>query len=368
MTNIRFPRRFAVPAAIAALAALAAPIGSALADDEALSSLQPGNPGLRSAGAIAFGPAGILFVGDTNAGAIVAIDTRDRPATRSSVPVRLERIDRKIAETLGVAPNEILINDMAVNPLSGQVYLSVSRGSGDDMVPAIARVNADGAVEALKLDDVRFAKVELKDANIRNRQEAITDLAYHDGKVYVAGLSNEDFASRFRSVPFPFLGADKGTSLEIYHGAHGRFETASPVRTFTTYRSGEEDYLLAAYTCTPLVKFPIREMRPGVHLKGVTIAELGNRNRPLDMIVYTKNGKEYILLANNARGVMRIEADRLAEAEAIVNRINGTAGLPYKTIEELKGVEQLDKFDDAHAVILARNENGEALLDTVPLP
>ena len=36
------------------------------------------------------------------------------------------------------------------------------------------------------------------------RVEAITDLVYSDGALYVAGLSNEEFASTLRVVSFPF--------------------------------------------------------------------------------------------------------------------------------------------------------------------
>ncbi len=39
---------------------------------------------------------------------------------------------------------------------------------------------------------------------------------------------------------------------------------------------------------------------------GTTIAELGNRNRPTDMIVYSKDGKDYLLIANTSRGVMKV--------------------------------------------------------------
>ena len=37
---------------------------------------------------------------------------------------------------------------------------------------------------------------------------------------------------------------------------------------------------------------------------GTTIAELGAGNRPMDMIVYTKGGADYILMNNSSRGVM----------------------------------------------------------------
>ena len=39
---------------------------------------------------------------------------------------------------------------------------------------------------------------------------------------------------------------------------------------------------------------------------GTTIAELGAGNRPLDMILYKKDGQEFLLMSNNSRGVMKI--------------------------------------------------------------
>ena len=149
------------------------------------------------------------------------------------------------------------------------------------------------------------------------RSQSITDLAYADGRVFLAGLSNEEFSSRLIAIPFPFSseGID-GAAIEIYHGAHGQFETKSPIRTFVTYRIDNEPYMLAAYTCTPLVKVPVSELKAGAHVKGTTIAELGNRNHPLDMIVYQKDGKDYLLMTNSSRGVMKIPTEGAGEAAA----------------------------------------------------
>ena len=144
----------------------------------------------------------------------------------------------------------------------------------------------------------------------RQRAESITDISFADGRVFVAGLSNEEFSSRLIAIPFPFStdGFD-AAAIEIYHGAHGRFETKSPIRTFVTYRINNEPYMLAAYQCTPLVKLPVADLKAGAHVKGTTIAELGNRNRPLDMIVYQKDGKDYLLMTNSSRGVMKIPTE-----------------------------------------------------------
>jgi len=101
-----------------------------------------------------------------------------------------------------------------------------------------------------------------------NRQDVTTDLQFADGKVLVAGLSNEEFGSQLRVIPFPFAAVDQGTSVEIFHGAHGKFETKSPVRTFAVFDVGGQPNVLAAYTCTPLVKIPVSELKPGNKVKG----------------------------------------------------------------------------------------------------
>lgn len=363
--------RFALPGLLLAVATGAAP---ALAEDARSTGT------LVSAGPLAFGPDGILFVGDTAGAAVVAIETGDR-GPRGSGTINVEGIDEKVAALLGTTPRDILINDLSINPASGHAYLSVSRGRRPDAQPVIVRVESGGAVKVVDLDGAPMTRAELpnppdetgasSDPNRpTERQQAITDLAFVDGRVFVAGLSNEEFSSRLLSMPYPFEGAQaQSTSVEIFHGAHGRFETRSPVRTFLSYEVAGEPYLLAAYTCTPLVKFPVSELKPDSHVKGTTIAELGNRNRPLDMVAYESGGKPYLLLANSSRGVMKIPADGIDSASGIVEPVRAEReGLNYQTIDTLQGVEQLEKLDDRHAVILQRGEGGGLNLATIELP
>ena len=155
--------------------------------------------------------------------------------------------------------------------------------------------------------------------------------------------------------------------MQIFHGSHGKLETNSPVRTFVPYTINNESYILAAYTCTPLVKIPVSELQPGARVKGTTIAELGNRNRPLDMIVYQKDGKDYILMANSSRGLMKVSTENIDKIEGITKPVKDKAGLPYETIAGVKGVEQLDKLVKDNALVLVRNENG-LTLQTMALP
>lgn len=362
-------------AALAALAFLSN-TGSAAHWTE---GMKEGQVAFKSVGPLAFGPDGILFAADTKAAALVAIDTGDTKPASESKALKVEGINTKIAGLLGTASDQILINDMVVNPVSRNAYLAVSRGRGPDATPVLVRVKTDGQIEVVALDKVKFSRAELPDAPVEAdtaegvrrsnpRQESITDIAFLEDRVLVAGLSNEEFASTLRAIPFPFKTVGKGTSVEIYHGAHGKFETRSPVRTFVPFKIGNEPHLLAAYQCTPLVQFPLSELKPGAKIKGKTIAELGNRNRPLDMIVYQKEGKDYLLIANNSRGIMKINADEIAGSESITTRVEDKKGLAYQTIETWKGVDQLDRFDDKSAAVLRRGDGGSLNLESLPLP
>ncbi len=360
---------------------LALAIGFNASAGSATAGMKEGKAEFKSMGPLAFGPEGILFVADTKAAAIVAIATDDPKAGTGEKAIKIEAINQKLAGLLGTSADQVLIDDLAVNPISRNVYLAVSRGRGPDAVPVLVRVKSGGQPEVVKLDNVKFSRAELPDAPVDGvvgqgnrksnpRSESITDIAFLEDRLLIAGLSNEEFSSTLRAVPFPFKTVANGTSVEIYHGAHGQFETRSPVRTFVPFKVGNQPHLLAAYTCTPLVQFPLSDLKPGAKIKGKTIAELGNRNRPLDMIVYEKGGKDYLLMANSSRGIMKISTDQIEKAEGIEARVQGGGkqGLPYETIESWKGIDQLDRMDNQHALVLRRADDGALTLETLPLP
>jgi hypothetical protein len=333
-------------------------------------SLTAGKVQLKSAGALTFGPDAILFVGDSVGATIYALDTNDRTPATGTAKVEVAGLNSKIAAMLGTMPDQILINDIAVNPISRKVYASVSRGRGATATAVIMRVDGTGKIEELSMENIAHSKATIPNAATeeRRRVDAITDLAYLRDVVYVAGLSNEEFSSNLRSIPFPFKAVEKGTSVEMYHGSHGRWETNSPVRTFVAYEIANKPNLIAAYTCTPIVKLPIESLKPGSKVTGTTIAELGAGNRPLDMIVYKKGGADFILMNNSSRGVMKMATSKIDTYTAITKPTD-IAGLPYETIDSLRGVEQLDAaYDGTNAIILARGNGGLLDLKTIALP
>jgi hypothetical protein len=85
------------------------------------------------------------------------------------------------------------------------------------------------------------------------------------------------------------------------------------------------------------------------------------------MIVYTKDGRDYLLMSNTRRGVMKISTAQFATAEPITQRIGGTQG-EFETIASMTGVEQLDLLDGTRSVVIARAEDGTRNLSAVVLP
>jgi hypothetical protein len=334
----------------------------------------PAGPALKSIGPLAFGPDGVLFAGDKDAAAIYALELG--PTGTGAVPgtADVAGIDQKIAAALGTVATEITITDLAVHPASRNAFVSVMRGLGAGAQPVLVRVDGAGTIDVIDLAPVRFTSVDLPNPAAVNttgrnnpRTQAIMDLAFVDGRLIVAGLSNEEFASKLWSVPYPFAAVDRGTSIEIFHGNHGRLETHSPIFSFVPYSVGAQPHVIAGYLCTPLVKIPVSALQAGQKVLGTTVAELGAGNRPIDMVLYSKGGEDYLLMSNTSRGVMKIPAAQFGSAAPITARIGGTQGA-FETIASMTGVEQLDLLDAQRSLIIARTQDGSRHLTAVVLP
>jgi hypothetical protein len=72
-------------------------------------------------------------------------------------------------------------------------------------------------------------------------------------------------------------------------------------------------------------------------------------------------------MANSSRGVMKMSTEHLEKFEPITTPVAETAGVPYETLKDLKGVQHLEKFDDSKALILA-SAGSSMDLKTIPLP
>ena len=101
-------------------AVVAVVVGSAAWADDTTTGMKKGTPAIKQAGALAFGPDGILFVADSPNSTVYAIATGDtKPAGTKTI--NIAKVDEAIGGLLGTTGAEVMINDMKVNPASGTV-------------------------------------------------------------------------------------------------------------------------------------------------------------------------------------------------------------------------------------------------------
>src|SRR5215471_19659160 len=134
-------------------------------------NMPAGKVELKSAGALAIGPDGILFVGDSVGGKIFALDVDDAgTAVRGAGNLEIKGINEKIAGMLGTAADQILIQDVVVSPATKNVYIAVSRGRGADAVPVILRANSTGKLAEVSLANIKHQSVAISDQPQQDRQ------------------------------------------------------------------------------------------------------------------------------------------------------------------------------------------------------
>jgi hypothetical protein len=335
---------------------------------------------LTSAGPLAFGPDGILFVSDPKSATIYAIDTKShRPekADLEKATYQLEDVQGALASLANGNAGDVAVADIAVDPEAGTLLMSVTLASR----PGLAVVGLDGKANLIKLDKVLASAIELPNAPpdkvtgegrraSNKRMESITDLAFSEGRLIVSGLAGENPLSTVRAIGFPFQAPGSEAQIEIFHAAHGRNEDYAAIRAFIPINIDGKPSLLAGFTCTPLVRFSLDSLQKGDKVRGTTVAELGNQNRPLDMIVYERDGKTFLLVTNTARGVMKIDTADVAGQDELTEPVKGggTAGVPFSKVESMTGILQLAKLGETHGVILRETEEKRLSLVTIELP
>ncbi len=342
--------------AIIATVAWTAPNGATVTTDPPLASIGA----LEHAG-------GVLFAGDSKGGTVYALEVGAGSGDPGEFTA-VNDLDVKIADMLGTTANEVFIKDLAVDQASGAAYLSIMRGSGAGAEPVLMKVTPDGELHHVAFETLAYTKLDLADAPDntpdarRNpRNATITDIELLGDSVYIAGLSNEEFASVLRRAPWPFEASANATGLEIYHGAHGQYETQAPIYTFMPVELSGEKHVLAGYLCTPLVTFSVDELGSADKLRGRTIAELGFGNVPIDMLHIEQDGEDFVLLTNSRRGTMKIPMSDVIAAQgkpSIEERVGPRTGVDYEG-SPLGLVVQVDNYGDSKILILERNpENG----------
>lgn len=329
---------------------------------------------IKSISRLAAGPANVLFVADWKEARVHAISlprAEERPA---GAAFNILHLDGVLSKQVGGA--KVTVEDMVVRPGTAEVYIAVSYGAAK--TPALIVVTSDQKARRVDLKAAKSTSIALRDAPTSNytfwretpeRSLTVTDMKWRDGELFVAGLSNQDFASTLRRIKYPFDSQQSVISVEIYHTGHNLIETRAPIRAMSFATLGGRDYLVAAYTCTPIVIMPLDELKDGSHVRGKTIAELGYGNTPADMIAYTKadQGKteHFLMLVNFERGSSIIPVSELEAAsarpgiETLVpfGQITGMDVVPAPLV----GTMRLDNLDEKSFIVVRRWLEKDAL-------
>jgi hypothetical protein len=239
---------------------------------------------IRSAGKLTFADAGTLLVADWQGARIHALQL-PVPLAALGKPFNLKDVQGPIAKALHVNAQSLRFEDMAAQPKSERVYVSLSIIDGRRAPrPALVSVDADGRVNVIDLKKINASSVAIDDEpspdlvfwrDVPAQSLAVTDMTLYEHKLYVAGLSNRSFSSTLRVYDYPFGGRAKVTTVEMYHPVHNQIETRAPIRTMRVVQINGVPTLVAAFTCTPLVAIPLAELIDGAHIAAKTIAELG---------------------------------------------------------------------------------------------
>lgn len=356
---------------------------------------------IKAIGALEFSDEGVLFVGDNLLGAIHAIDLSTESRKKEKFEINVYNVDVQVAAILGSATQSIQINDLAVHPKSGETYLSVTRGHGLEAIPALIKIDAENKLVNIDLASVNFTSQTLskvpsiskqfrprgammspptvKDiakAQRPLRMFSIMDMEYYKGELFVSGVSNEEFSSVLRRMPYPFDGKESISNIEMYHIAHDQYESRAPIRSMQIKNIDGIDQIVAAYTCSPLVLIPLTELTDGAKVKARTLGDMGN-GQPLDMVTFNLMGQDMLFVTNKGRTPQVIPLKGLNNAKVVTDKDFERGGkldispvMPYGPMGEgvmfVGSSLQIDLLNESQFVSLTRDApTGSLDIETV---
>src|SRR5499433_2697661 len=226
---------------------------------------------IKSISRLAAGPDNVLFVADWKGARVHALTLPRAAQKPAGTAFNVLDLEHLLSSQVGGA--KVTVEDMVVRPGTAEVYIAVSYGAAK--TPALIVVSSDRRARRVNLQAAKSTSIALRDAPTSNykfwretpeRSFTVTDMKWRDGELFIAGLSNQEFASTMRRVKYPFDSQQSITSVEIYHTGHNLVETRAPIRAMSFATLGGKPYLVAAYNCTPIVTIPLDEIKDGTHL------------------------------------------------------------------------------------------------------
>ena len=194
-----------------------------------------------------FGGPNTLFAADDVQNKVYALELSEIPdetGNLESVPYNLVGFGSKLANFFQVSPFDITYHDLAVHPVTKSAFVSLSMMGDDGERSALVMVSPRGEVVNLEYHSLSYTSVDIAEPadpgvtfwrDIPAPTLSVTDFEFDDGQLYVAGLSNGEFASTLRSIPYPFEAGVETTSIEMFHTAHNQNETRAPIRAMAMF-------------------------------------------------------------------------------------------------------------------------------------
>jgi len=334
---------------------------------------------IKSATKLAFGDAGTLFVADWMGGKIHELPV-PVPAAEGK-PFNLKDIQGAIAAALHTPPTSLRFEDLAVQPGSEIAYVALTVKHGTSSRPAVVAIDAAGKVKTMDLkkasNSVAITDEPSSDLafwhDLPGQSLTVTDMRFYQGKLYVAGLSDRSFASTLRIFDYPFKGAAKVSTIEMYHPVHNQLETRAPIREMSITTLNGEPTLVAAYTCTPLVTIPLKDLTDGAHVVAKTVGEMGWGSQPVGMVTFKAGDAEYLLMVNSSRSGDLLPLSEIADGAGKPG-LNTPIEWPAKpylgvkaTMVPLSATMRIDNLNDGLLLAMRRDDaSGAVQLASIP--
>lgn len=332
---------------------------------------------MLSAGKMTFVDANTVVVADWRGGQLHTISLPP-VAPGALAPFNVKDVSGLIARTLHTRPERLRFEDMVVRPGSELAYITLSvdgKTASERPRPALVSVDPAGTVRLVSLDQGKQGSIAISNlpgADKRLWRDTpaasftVTDMKFHEGKLYVAGLSNASFASTLRVFDFPFRGNAAVSSVEMYHPVHNQLETRAPIRKMVITNLNGEPTLIAAFTCSPLVTIPLKDLKDGAHIAAKTVAEFGWGSAPAGMVMFDAGQGPMVLLTHSHKSADLLSVGDIAEASTkpglstpIKWPTEPTLGL--KSIYVPMHVAHIDNQDATFFAALRRNESSGAM-------
>ncbi|MCC6574678.1 MAG: hypothetical protein IT462_12925 [Planctomycetes bacterium] len=340
---------------------------------ELLKDAVKGDPGIQSIQCMSFGPKGLLLIGDGKGAQLVAIQTADiKPLGEFK---KLTGLHAKLAAKFKLRASDIMVTAYAANRESGCAYFAINRQDGRGHM--LAQVKPDGSIEEIKLNDVTYSAVKINMPKAAGNA-IFNALLYTPTQIVASATADASFAAHVMTVPVPFKNECTVVSASSFHVTHGGWETNAPLEKMALWEEGGESYIVAGLTCTPVVKYALKDIKQGAQLKGKTPFDFGGGQQPIDMFV--AGGALYC----NVDGweepyVVRISKDLIAGGKGIDekaptitqekdgrNELVKSVASMAQVVPKLAKAEGLMPLGDKQVLVM-RVANGDMELEAVTL-